>query len=283
MNTTPTLTGRVRDCVSLSYRTPAESVVHLLPDGLELVTRGPWAFWNVVACRVEAMRPMGDDQLPNAALELPGVPGVGVSYHHVAYRLWVQAMNDRADVRRGLYFVRSDADAPVIGTLDRWMPDHKYHPAEIELNAAPNRDGKGEHDYVMDVVSADDHGHATLRLDPTPPTLAAGSCFPTMQDASEFLKLPPFTLTVVDDQTQRAIRIAEVQPHGNESVETPMTLREAHFALFGHLGQIGKIHFERATRVSTADCTWKSGRCETLLGSSPPIAQTSAEESFTRV
>ena len=78
-NFTISAVGRLSDCLLLSYRTPADAVRQLLPRGLELVTRGPFAFWNVVACRVDGMR-------------LAGLPAsCGVSYSHVAYRLHVQA------------------------------------------------------------------------------------------------------------------------------------------------------------------------------------------------
>jgi len=35
-----TMTGRLCDCALMSFGTPADSVRHLVPDGLELITRG---------------------------------------------------------------------------------------------------------------------------------------------------------------------------------------------------------------------------------------------------
>lgn len=257
MNINLTMIGRLSDCVLLSYRTPATSVADLLPDGLELVTRGPWAFWNVVACRVDAMRPA----FPGA-VDAP--QALGVTYHHVAYRLLVQAMTDRADVRKGLYFVRSDADARVLGTVGNWMTDFKFNAADITLHAA--RPIAAGNEYALDVTTADGVGDAMLRLEPTPPTLAAGSCFPTLQDAQEFLKYQPYALAVTGQQGQRQLRIAEVQRDEAAWVETPVSLREADFALFRELGQTDEMHFELATRIAAMDYTWKLGRREALLG-----------------
>lgn len=264
MNLPLTTTGRLTDCVLLSYRTPAASVAHLLPEGLELVTRGPWAFWNVVACRVEAMRPELPAPVPPAVRTLPGA--VGVSYHHVAYRLLVQAMTDRADVRKGLYFVRSDADARVLGTVGNWLTDFKFHAADIQLQPTKLREATGQPEYTLDVGTRDGRGDATLRLDPTPPALAAGSCFPTLQDAREFLKYQPYALAVTQDGRGRSIRIAEVQRDEAAWIETPVSLRQGDFALFDHLGQTPQMQFELATRVAAMDYTWKLGRTERLLG-----------------
>ena len=112
-NITINATGRLSECLLLAYRTPAQNVRHLVPRGLELDTVGDYAFWNVVACTVQDMRP---SLLPAAC---------GVDYHHVAYRLYVKghvAGEDNgagdaggADSRtlRGLYFVRSDRDCAV--------------------------------------------------------------------------------------------------------------------------------------------------------------------------
>jgi hypothetical protein len=118
-----TMTGRLSSCVLLSYRTPAAHVRHLVPPPLELVTRGPWAFWNVVACRVERMRPRG---APRWA---------GVCYHHVAYRLLVRAPGLGPDGRdlEGLYFVRSDADHSLITRGGNVASDFQFHRAEIDL------------------------------------------------------------------------------------------------------------------------------------------------------
>ncbi|MBB6430047.1 DUF2071 domain-containing protein [Algisphaera agarilytica] len=247
-----TMTGRLTDCVLLSYRTPAETVAGLIPEGLELVTRGPWAFWNIVACRVEGMRPA----FPGA-VDAPAA--LGVTYHHVAYRLLVQAMTDRADVRKGLYFVRSDADARVLGAVGNWTTDFKFHAAEMALAAEPDT-------YTLGVRTADGRADATLRLDGRPPRLEMGSCFPTLQDAQEFLKYQPYALAVTGREGRRRLRIAEVQRDEAAWAETPVSVDVAEFGLFEEFGQSEHVRFELATRVAAMDYTWKLGRTEGLLG-----------------
>ena len=106
--------GRITDCVLLAYRVPAERVSHLVPGGLELVTWGRWAFWNVVACRVEAMRPTGFPHL------------LGSTYYHVAYRLYVRAQTPGETIE-GLYFVHSDADKLGLCIMGNRATDFRFH------------------------------------------------------------------------------------------------------------------------------------------------------------
>src|SRR5688500_6396789 len=119
------MTGRLSECLVLSYRTPARSVRHLVPKGLELMTRDGWAFWNVVACRADGMRPAG---VPKA---------LGVDYHRVAYRLHVRARTAAGDTLRGLYFVRNDADSGVIARAGNLLTSFRFHRADVELSRAP--------------------------------------------------------------------------------------------------------------------------------------------------
>ncbi|MEO1235846.1 MAG: DUF2071 domain-containing protein [Planctomycetota bacterium] len=245
------MVGRLTDLVLLSYRTPAASVAGLLPEGLELVTRGPWAFWNVVACRVVGMRPgfPGGIDAPEA---------LGVNYHHVAYRLLVQAMTNRADVRRGLYFLRSDADARVLGTVGNWTTDFRFHAADIALDAAEGR-------YALDVKAADGRADAVLRLGSGAVALPPGSCFPTPTDAQEFLKYQPYALAVTGDAGCRRLRIAEVRRDESAWRETPVAVERAELSYFASIGQDG-VELELATRVEPMDYVWKLGRTEPLLG-----------------
>ena len=135
---TITTVGRLEDCVLLSYRTPAEHVRRLVPRGLELMTHGGFAFWNVVACRVVAMRPR----------RLPAV--AGMSFHQVAYRLYV-----RAGEESGLYFVRSDVDSKFVATTGNWMTDFRFHPATVRRRHEPGA-------IRYDVTDAGD-GNAAVR------------------------------------------------------------------------------------------------------------------------
>lgn len=253
-----TMTGRLADCALMSFGTPADSVRHLVPDGLELMTRGDRAFWNVVTCRVDRMRPKG---LPSA---------VGVTYHHVAYRLLVQAMTARADVVQGLYFVRSDADAPVLGAVGNRATDFKFHAANVTLDATPDR-------YRAAVTTDDGAGNATFELGTATP--AAGprhpaSAFATHVDADEWLTYRPLGLSVGARPHAGRLRLAEVHRDASAWRETAVQLNRFRSAVFDALGQTAANGLlpERATRVADMDYEWRLGRTESLLGARPATA-----------
>lgn len=254
MSITFAMTGRVTDCVQLTYRTPSDSVRDLLPGGLELVTRGPWAFWNVMCCRVEKLRPVG-------------VPAFcGLTYRHVAYRLMVQAMNDRAEVVRGLYFTRSDANAKAVALLGNRFSDFRLHSATIKQHA----DDCG----VRYAVSGTDYAQGELELEVAhaPAALAKGSCFPTLEDARRFCRYAPNALTTQDCAGKRVLRLTTVQRDERAWCETPVTVRQIRHSYFDSIGQAGHTHLEWACRLGPMDYRWQVGETMGLLQQSQVAA-----------
>ncbi|MFN3167469.1 MAG: DUF2071 domain-containing protein [Phycisphaeraceae bacterium] len=250
------MTGRVTDCVQLTYRTPSETVCALLPEGLELVTRGPWAFWNVMACRVEKARPTG-------------VPAFcGLTYCHVAYRLLVQAMNDRAEVVRGFYFVRSDADARTVTTLGNRLSDFKLHPASITLDASDCG--------VRCAVRETAYAQGDLELDVThaPARLATGSCFPTLEDARRFARHTPDGLSVLERDARRLLRTTRVTRNEQARCETPVVVRQAKLGYFDAINQSEHAQIEWACRLGAMDVRWQVGEAVGLLQQPTRIEQT---------
>lgn len=237
-----TMAGKITECVLLSYRTPAESVEHLLPRGLELVTRGPWAFWNVVLCKVEHVRP-------------EGVPAFcGLRYHHVAYRLLVQAMDDRAELMRGLYFVRSDVDSVAVDVLGGRMTDLRPHRATIALEASD------EAVRIETSGTLRGEGDARVRVEAGEVALPGDSAFPTLRDAREFLAYPPLGLAVDGDE----LALTRVLRNDAQWRETPMRVTEARLDYLDGLGQTDRV-LELATRVAPIEYRWRLGERRRLL------------------
>jgi hypothetical protein len=245
------MVGRLDRCVLLSLRTPADSVEHLLPEGLELVRRGPYAFWNVVLCHVHKMRPAG---VPEA---------FGMSYHHVAYRLLVQAMTDRVDTRRGLFFVRSDADAAMLGMAGNRLSDFRFHRADVRWT----QQDRSEH---IRVDSADGRADAALsfRRSDQPLPHPADSCFPTTAAARAALKYEPLGLSVRRGQ----LRLAEVFRDEAQWREDPIEVTTLDLRFFRTLGQHNAA-LETATQVAPLPYRWRLGQRERLLPS--PTSSTS--------
>jgi hypothetical protein len=239
--------GRLSECLLLSYRTPARSVRHLVPKSMDLVTRDGWAFWNVVACRVEGLRPAG-------------VPAcLGVDYGHVAYRLHVKARTAAGDALDGLYFVRSDADSRRVSRFGNLLTPFRFNPAAVELSVAP-RDGG---DVLTVAVTGSDEQAANDALvrvatgADAAPQPAPGSPFDSAADAARFLKYRP--LALAPDLDGRYLELAEVVRDESRWRERPVRVIEAHFKFLQRLGQ-DELHLERATRVDPIDYRWRLGR-----------------------
>jgi uncharacterized protein YqjF (DUF2071 family) len=243
---TITTVGRLEDCILLSYRTPAERVRHLVPRGLELMTHGGFGFWNVVACRVVAMRPRG---LPTIA---------GMTFHQVAYRLYVRAGDES-----GLYFVRSDVDSRLVSTTGNWMTDFRFHPATIRLRHEPGAirydvTDAGEEGAVICVESG-----ATVRVD-------TDSCFDSVEEAARVLKYRP--VAFAPDKDSKRVRLAEVIRDERRWEEKPVSVVEARFGLFDALGQ-GELVLERAIVVAPLDYRWRLGRRVDLVTGGGPAGR----------
>ncbi|MEO0588197.1 MAG: DUF2071 domain-containing protein [Planctomycetota bacterium] len=239
-----TFRGRLTDCLLLSYRTPAESVRELVPAGLQLITRGPWAFWNVVACRVEQVRPEGVPQW------------AGLSYHHVAYRLLTRCVTAETDFVDGLYFVRSEADHSFVTAMGRHVTDFKFRPASIAV-------GPEGFEVSRDGVA----GSRVMLGEPVPAvevaaTWPADSCFPTLKDAQEFLRYRP--VSMAPDGRGRA-RLAEVSRDDAAWRERVVNVVDQRMGLFDELGQ-SEATLELATAVDPIEYQWKLGRTVDLLG-----------------
>lgn len=247
------MTGRVVDGVQLTYRTPSDTVRAMLPEGLELVTRGPWAFWNVLCCRVEKVRPSG-------------VPAFcGLTYTHISYRLMVQAMNDRVEIVRGLYETRSDADAKIVARLGNRLSDCPLQPASITLES----NDCGVRYKVQETAYA--QGDLDLDVAHAPARLAEDSCFPTLDDARRFCRCSPDSLAVVERDGRRCLRLTRVARSEQAWCETPVAIRQARVGYFDAIGQSEHVRLEWACRLGPMDYRWEVGQTVGLLRQAVPL------------
>lgn len=171
-----TVVGRLQRCWLFAYRTPAEAARQIVPPPLEPVTRGDVAFWNVVVCQVRAMRPKG----------FPTV--VGVSYWHVAYRLYVRLPLPSGEAVEGLYFVRSDCNRALMSLAGNLLTDFRFHTAPISVREKSEA-------VEIHAVSSDAPAHARL-VPAAAPTLAQGSPFASPQEAAAFLAYEPYGISL---------------------------------------------------------------------------------------
>src|SRR5438132_8997738 len=118
-----TLVGTIERCWLFVYQTPAAEARTLVPAALELVKHGDCAFWNIVVCRLRAMRPRG----------FPAFVGVG--YWHVAYRFYVRFQPASGASDEGLFFARSDCDSRAMAVMGNLLHAFNFHTAEMAVSA----------------------------------------------------------------------------------------------------------------------------------------------------
>jgi hypothetical protein len=168
--------GRLERCWLFAYQTPVEEARALLPAELEPVTFGGRAFWSVVVCRASRMRPKG----------IPAF--LGISYWHVAYRLYARFIPAGGKALEGLYFLRSDCDSPLIATVGNWLTEFRFHTAEV-------RHLEQEEKVLLEVSRTDAPGCAVLKRNVSP-RLPRDSAFASLEEAAVRLKYSPAGFSV---------------------------------------------------------------------------------------
>ena len=135
-----------------------------------------WAYWNVVVSRIEGCGPGG----------FPAF--VGVSYWHVAYRLYARFRPAGSAAIEGLYFVRSDCDSPPMTLAGNVMTDFNLHTARVRVS-----EREGTH-YLR--IDSDEAPARAAWRGTAPAGLQAGSPFGSLDEAAAALKYKPSGLSV---------------------------------------------------------------------------------------
>lgn len=171
-----TMVGKLDRCWLFTYRTPVEQVRKLLPYPLELVTHANYAFWNVVVCHVNAMRPK----------HFPAF--VGVDYWHLAYRLYARFPLAQGKTIEGLYFVRSECDHRLMALAGNLLTNFRFHLARLSVK-------QDQEELEIRLESPDAPACARL-LPGLAPEYNPHSAFASLEEAAIFLKYKSYGISV---------------------------------------------------------------------------------------
>lgn len=224
--------GCLHRCWLLTWRTPAGAARPLLPEPLELITHGGFAFWNVVICRIERMRPAG----------VP--PLFGFSYWHVAYRLLARAQLRSGEDVAGLHFVRSDADHRLVSALGNLVTDFRLHPARIRMTEAPEV-------IRGDIRAAGGDAQFRLRRGKAP-ELSTGSPFCSVEEAAAALKYKPVALSRAGADAVNIVRVARAE---ESWLDQPVTLEHSDWEFFN----TREVAFEWGVEMQPLEYLWRRG------------------------
>jgi Uncharacterized conserved protein (COG2071) len=242
------IVGRLDQCFLLSYAVDADRAAALLPAGVEPVTHRGCAFLNIVACRIDAMRPRFSPR------------GLGVTSWHVAYRIQVRASLSGDTSIQGLYFLRSDVDSRIIRAIGNRLTDFRFHATPVRFLPEHER-------WNLQVDDPHGAGSAILCAHRAA-THDVTSCSPfsSIEERERFLKYVPFGLSV--SRSGRHLRIAEVRRDETLWREDPVRVETGTWKYPPTIG-LNSLQLVRATRVSPIDYIWRIGRVEDLLHARP--------------
>lgn len=227
-----TMRGRLEKCWLFTFRTPADAVAGLIPPSLDLITRGGFAFWNVVVCEISGLRPRG-------------VPAwAGLRYRHVGYRLHVRHRNNGASIE-GLYFLRSDCDSRLVAAAGNQLTDFGFHRADIRIGGSDSL-------TEIAILSPDMPAHAVL--DHTVPVaLGPDSPFDSIYQAKAVLKYKPFGLSPSAGGRTNIVAIVRDEAAWRSKL---VHVREQDWAFFRDQPVTPEICYE----VEPIDYQWNRGR-----------------------
>jgi Uncharacterized conserved protein (COG2071) len=158
------MTTVFRHCLLANYAIAPEALAAVLPAPLVPDLAGGQAWLSVVIADMWRMRPAG---IPAA---------LGVSYQQVVYRAVV-----RCGRSRGVYFLRSDSDSPVMNVGGNLLSFFRFHRATVAWTRDPDR-------QRVTVASTDGTADIDLTMGTRPlPALPAGSAFPALAPARDHL------------------------------------------------------------------------------------------------
>lgn len=170
-----TMRGQIDRCWLVAFRADPVEVAAALPAPLKPVLYGDYAFLNVVVCHLRHMRPA------------PLPAWCGMSYWHAAYRVYARYQPPDGPEVEGLFFLRSDADSPLMVTAGNLLTDFRFSLSKVGVSR--------DREITRLSVDATDFP-LNITLLAKKPTRTPGSPFPTLCKASEFLEYEPAGLSV---------------------------------------------------------------------------------------
>ena len=226
------MVGTLSKCWLFTFQTPSECAVALLPPELQPVEHHGCAFWNTVVCQVQNMRP-----------KLSPLPW-GVTYWHVAYRLYVRFKTSSGQVIEGLYFLRSDCDNSLMSFVGNILTDFKFNTASVRVTL-------GEHNTDIAIKAPD--GDANVRITDNPAILPEYSAFRSLDEAKHFLKYKPNGISIGPDHSGNIVHIMRDETAWTSKLRS---VEQAHWSFLEDKNVRPEICYE----VDAIDYQWNRAR-----------------------
>lgn len=208
------------------YRTPESEARALLPEGIEPLTVGGWAFYNIAVGEFQAVRA---DTNPLK---------IGRHGHILAYRLYTRVKNSDTV---GLFGLQTECDVPALLEKAAGLAGTSALPCHVEVYD----DTHG----TVQIEAEDSDSPFMVILDTRgKPTLSPNSPFPGLSDAAALLR-PPTHIITAEGQAVNIGR--QTKPWDSRLVRLP----QQQWSFFD-----GKtVTFELCFDVPTLEYRWPEG------------------------
>lgn len=183
--------GTIERCWLFAYQTSLQDAQALLPKGFEAVNFADFGFYNIVVSKIKAMRP---NHFPEA---------FGVTYWHVAYRLYARIHPKKQAPIEGLFFLRSECSDLPITAAGEMMTDFNFHYAMIKVQDI-------DASTIIDIRAADEFANAVIDRS-VEPQLPSHSAFTSIEQAQSFLKYKANGLSAAGPGKANVVTITRVE------------------------------------------------------------------------
>ena len=164
------------ESIVLTFATPKEELLKLIPEGLSLDTfQDKWAFIAVALVKTKNLRPKG---FPSS---------IGQDFFLIGYRIFVRYKTVSGKNLRGLYILKSETDKKQMTLLGNILTHYNYSTTDISQVNKEN---------IKTIFSAKSNFKISIDSTDKDAVLPAESCFLEWKEARRFAGPLPHTFSI---------------------------------------------------------------------------------------
>jgi hypothetical protein len=225
------------ESIVLTFATPKEELLKLIPEGLSLDTfQDKWAFIAVALVKTKNLRPKG---FPSS---------IGQDFFLIGYRIFVRYKTISGKNLRGLYILKSETDKKQMTFLGNILTHYNYSTTDIsEVNEA----------LVKKISSKKSNFKISIDSSGKEAALPLESCFSDWKEARRFAGPLPHTFSV-DPKNKTVLIVEGVRENWTPK---PIEIKEQHFEYLKSL-HLNNVVLANAFQIENIPYYWKKGRIE---------------------
>ena len=225
------------ESIVLTFATPKEELLKLIPEGLSLDTfQDKWAFIAVALVKTKNLRPKG---FPSS---------IGQDFFLIGYRIFVRYKTVSGKNLRGLYILKSETDKKQMTVLGNILTHYNYSTTDISEVIKKN---------TKLIFSAKSNFKISIDSSGKEAALPLESCFSDWKEARRFAGPLPHTFSI-DTKNKSALIVEGVRENWTPK---PIEIKEHYFEYLNSLN-LKEVVLANAFQIENIPYYWKKGRIE---------------------